>query len=124
MGSRVVCRAGILQWEEVPKVGSHDRVFVVVFSVLSVIFETNIKFLTSRYNSMKLRLGDVLIETDHIEFVERIAHHTIKIFFVSGKMLEVHCGVKSDAPATWHQDADAFIQTVQNTDAVKFFGKE
>ena len=71
---------------------------------------------------MKLRMGDVLIETDHIEIVERVAPHTVKLFFVSGKVLEVHCGVKSDAPAVWNQDADGLIQTLQNTDAVKHFG--
>ena len=73
---------------------------------------------------MKLRMGDVLIETDHIEIVERVAPHTVKLFFVSGKVLDVHCGVKSDAPAVWNQDADGLIQTLQNTDAVKHFGKE
>lgn len=73
---------------------------------------------------MKLRMGDVLIETDHIEIVERVAPHTVKLFFVSGKVLDVHCGVKSDAPAVWNQDADGLIQTLQNTDAVKHFGNE
>ena len=73
---------------------------------------------------MKLRMGDVLIETDHIEIVERVAPHTVKLFFVSGKVLDVHCGVKSDAPAVWNQDAEGLIQTLQNTDAVKHFGKE
>lgn len=72
---------------------------------------------------MKLRMGDVLIETDHIEIVERVAPHTVKLFFVSGKVLDVHCGVKSDASAVWNQDADGLIQTLQNTDAVKHFGK-
>ena len=73
---------------------------------------------------MKLRLGDVLIETDYIEIVERVAHHTVKLFFISGKVLEVHCGVKSNAPAVWNQDADGFIQTLQNTDTAKYFGRE
>ena len=73
---------------------------------------------------MKLRLGNVLIETDHIEAVERVASHTVKLFFVSGKMLEVHCGIKSEAPATWNQDAEGFIQTLQNTDAVKYLDTE
>lgn len=73
---------------------------------------------------MKLRMGDVLIETDHIEIVERVAPYTVKLFFVSGNVLEVHCGVKSDAAAVWEQDADGLIQTLQNTDAVKHFGKE
>ena len=72
---------------------------------------------------MKLRLGDTLIETDYIEYVERVASHTVKVFFVSGKTLDVHCGIKSDAAATWDQDADGFLQTLQNTDAVKVFGK-
>ena len=42
---------------------------------------------------MKLRLGDVLIETDHIEFAEKVAPHTVKLVFVSGTTLDVHCGV-------------------------------
>ena len=73
---------------------------------------------------MKLHLGNMLIETDYIEIVERVAPHTVKLFFVSGKALEVHCGIKSEAAATWNQDADGFIQTMQNTDAVKHFDKE
>ena len=73
---------------------------------------------------MKLRLGNTLIETDHIEFIERVAPHTVKLFFVSGTVINVHCGVKSDAAATWNQDADGFIQTIQNTDAIKLFGEE
>lgn len=73
---------------------------------------------------MKLRMGDVLIETDHIEIVERVAPHTVKLFFVSGKVLDVHCGVKSDTPAVWNQDAGGLIQTLHNTDAVKQFGRK
>ena len=73
---------------------------------------------------MKLRMGDVLIETDYIEVVERVAPHTVKVFFVSGKVLDVHCDIKSDAAAVWNQDADGLIQTLQNTDAVKHFGKK
>ena len=71
---------------------------------------------------MKLRLGNVLIETDYIEVVERVAAHTVKVFFASGKVLDVHCGIKSDAPAVWNQDADGFIQTIHNTDSVKNYG--
>ena len=73
---------------------------------------------------MKLRLGNTLIETDHIEFIERVAPHTVKLCFISGVVINVHCGVKSDAAATWHQDADGFIQTIQNTDAIKLFREE
>ena len=65
---------------------------------------------------MKLLLGELLIETDHIETVERVASHTVKVSFVSGYVLEVHCGIKTTAPAVWDQDADGFIQTIQNTD--------
>ena len=65
---------------------------------------------------MKLLLGKLLIETDHIETIERVAPHTVKIGFVSGYILEVHCGIKTTAPAVWNQDADGFIQTLQNTD--------
>lgn len=68
---------------------------------------------------MKLRLGDILIEVDHIEFAERVAPHTVKLTFVSGTTLAVHCGVKSDVAATWNQDTDGFLQTLENTNAVK-----
>ena len=73
---------------------------------------------------MKLRLGNVLIETNHIEVVERVAPHTCKVFFVSGYVLDVHCGIKSDAAAVSDQDANGFIQTIENTDAVKLLDKE
>ena len=69
---------------------------------------------------MKLRLEKVLIETDHIETVEKVSTHTVKIAFVSGYVLDVHCGIKSATPALWHQDADGFIQTIENTDTLKF----
>lgn len=67
---------------------------------------------------MKLQLGKVLVETNHIEMAERVAPHTVKLVFVSGNTLEVHCGISSNATATWNQDADGFIQTLQNTDRV------
>ena len=73
---------------------------------------------------MKLLLGKVLIETDYIETVEKISTHTVKIGFVSGFELTVHCGIRSEIPAVWDQDADGFIQTIHNTDAVKVFDKE
>ena len=50
---------------------------------------------------MKLRLGKVLIETDHIEMIERLSPHNVKLFFVSGNVLEVVRGIKSTAAATW-----------------------
>ena len=69
---------------------------------------------------MKLRLEKVLIETDHIETLEKVSTHTVKIGFVSGHVLVVHCGIKSTIPALWNQDADGFIQTIENTDTLKF----
>ena len=68
---------------------------------------------------MKLLLGKVLIETDHIESIERTSVHTVNIQMVSGQVIEVVCGVKTDAPAVWDQMADGFIQTIQNTDYPK-----
>ena len=65
---------------------------------------------------MKLLLGKFLIETDHIEVIEKAGPHTVKVGFVSGYILEVHCGIKTTALAVWDQDADGFIQTIQNTD--------
>ena len=68
---------------------------------------------------MKLLLGKVLIETDHIEVIEKVAQHTVKVGFVSGYILDVHCGIKTTTRAVWDQDADGFIQTIQNTDYPK-----
>ncbi len=68
---------------------------------------------------MKLRLGDVLIETDYIEMADRVAPHTVKLVFISGTTLDVHCGITSEATATWNQDADGLLQTLENTDTVK-----
>ena len=73
---------------------------------------------------MKLRVGNVLIETDYIEMVERVAPHTVKVFFTSGTVLDVHCGIKSDATAFWDQDANGFIQTIHNTDTVRVFDEK
>ena len=71
---------------------------------------------------MKLRVGEYLIETDHIEIVEWISQYNVKIYFVSGETLDVVCGIKTTAPANWDQDADAFIQMIQNTDFARFPG--
>ena len=68
---------------------------------------------------MKLRVGKFLIETDYIEMVEWLSPHTAKLYFVSGTTLDVVCGVKTTSPATWDQDASAFIETLQNTDFAK-----
>ena len=68
---------------------------------------------------MKLRLEKVLIETDHIESIERTSVHTVNIQMVSGQVIEVVCGVQTDAPTVWDQMAEGFIQTIQNTDYPK-----
>ncbi len=73
---------------------------------------------------MKLRLGSVLIETDYIEWAERASVHSVRIGFVSGDILEVHCAIKSTALATWELDAETLMQTLQNTDAVKLAGEK
>lgn len=66
---------------------------------------------------MKLLIGNVLIETDNIEAVEKLTTHTVRLYFVSGYTLEVVCGLKSTHRAVWDQDADGLIQTLQNTDS-------
>lgn len=68
---------------------------------------------------MKLQVGKVLIETDYIEMVERQSQHTVKLFFVSGRSVDVVCGIKSTTAATWPQDADAFLRVLQSTEKPK-----
>ena len=68
---------------------------------------------------MKLLVGKVLMETDHIEVVEQLSPHTVRVYFVSGQTCEVVCGIKTTGPAFWEQDVEGFMQTIQNTDYVK-----
>lgn len=68
---------------------------------------------------MKLQVGKFIIETDYIEMIERLSDHTVKLFFVSGEILDVVYGIKTTSAATWDEDADAFIQTLQNIDVEK-----
>ena len=64
---------------------------------------------------MKLFVGTDLIETDYIECVERLAAHSVKIYFVSGYELTVACGVKSVSGVHWPQDADKFMSVLAKT---------
>ena len=70
---------------------------------------------------MKLQVGKFFIETDYIEMIERLSDHTVKLFFVSGETLDVVCGIKTTAAATWPEDTDAFIKTllkIEKSDAI------
>lgn len=70
---------------------------------------------------MKLRCGDTVIETDYIEYAQKQGSSTAKIFFISGYVLDVVCGVKTTDPraATFEGTADQFLDAIENTDKVK-----
>ena len=72
---------------------------------------------------MKLLVGKVLIETDHIEMVEKLSNHIAKIYFVSGNVIEVVCGARGTAFGIWDQDVDDFIETLQHTDTLRLTEK-
>ena len=59
---------------------------------------------------MKLRVGKLLIETDHIEMVEWLSEHNVRVFFVSGMTLDIVCGMQTTSPAFSEQTADEFIR--------------
>lgn len=65
---------------------------------------------------MRLLLGNHLIETDYIESVEKLAPHSVKLYFISGHQLTVTCGVKSIGSAFWPEDANKFMTLLANTD--------
>ena len=67
---------------------------------------------------MKLLMGKLLIETDHIQTIEKLTAHTVGIIFVSGHKVEVVCGIKTTNAAVWDQDANGFLQTILNTDGI------
>ena len=64
---------------------------------------------------MKLRLGKVLIETDHIEQAEIQVyenHEWVIIKFVSGEKLQVSCKGNTDSTATWNTSAEELLHTI------------
>ena len=68
---------------------------------------------------MKLRLGKVLIETDHIEQTEIHVYEGrewITIKFVSGEKLQVSCKGDKRTPATWDMSAELLLQKIEGYD--------
>ena len=70
---------------------------------------------------MKLRCGNTVIETDHIEYTQKFSSGSAKIYFTSGYTLDVVCGIKtSDSrAATFDGTAEQFLNTIENTDKLK-----
>ena len=68
---------------------------------------------------MKLRLGKVLIETDHIEQVIDNTYENIEnvlIIFVSQEKLHVACKGSPISLATWNGTAESLIQAIEGHD--------
>ena len=69
---------------------------------------------------MKLQLGNVVIETDNIEYTEKIDNRTVDIYFISGIKVEVDCDdFYSTNSATWDGDTDNLIQVILEVDSDK-----
>ena len=70
---------------------------------------------------MKLRRGNTVIETDHIEYTQKLSSGMAKRYFTSGYTLDVVCGIKSTDPraATFDRTAGQFLDTIENTDRLK-----
>lgn len=75
---------------------------------------------------MKLRCGDTVIETNYIEYAQKQSSGTAKIYFISGNMLDVVCGLKTtDRRAVMFDGtADQFLDAIENTDTVKTAPRE
>ena len=68
---------------------------------------------------MKLRLGNVLIETDHIEQAEiQVSEYYewVAIKFVSGEKLQIACKGNTNSTATWNTSAESLIQAIEGSD--------
>lgn len=70
---------------------------------------------------MKLRCGDTVIETDYIEYAQKQSSGTARIYFISGNMLDVVCGLKTTNPraAMFEGTANQFLDAIENTDTAK-----
>ena len=44
---------------------------------------------------MKLELGNTMLETDYIEYLQRIGLSSITVYFISGAGLDIVCGLKT-----------------------------
>lgn len=66
---------------------------------------------------MKIRCGNTIIETDYIEYTQKLSSGAAKVYFTSGQTLEVLCGLKTTDPraATFEGTADQFLDTIENT---------
>ena len=66
---------------------------------------------------MKLRLGDTLIETDHIEQAVINSENTVAITFISGKSITVVCGGRSTpSRAWWDMGPEALLNHLEQQD--------
>lgn len=70
---------------------------------------------------MKLHIGDTMLETDHIEYLQKVGPHTVKVYFTSGAVLDVVCGLKTDSKdaAVFNGDANAFLIVIENVEKLK-----
>ena len=70
---------------------------------------------------MKFRCGDTVIETDYIEYVQKQSSSAARIYFISGYVLDVVCGIKTTDPraATFDGTADQFLDSIESTDKMK-----
>ena len=66
---------------------------------------------------MKLRLGNTIIETDYIEYIQKLTDHSAKITFTSGEMITVICeGPTNMDAAAFEGDLDALLDLIENSD--------
>ena len=66
---------------------------------------------------MKLRLGNTIIETNYIEYIQKLTDHSAKIIFTSGEMITVICeGTTNMGAAAFEGDLDALVDLIENPD--------
>ena len=70
---------------------------------------------------MKLQISDTLLETDYIEYLQKVGPHSVKVYFTSGAVLDVVCGLKTASlnAAVFNGDANAFLVVIENIEKLK-----
>ena len=64
---------------------------------------------------MKLRLGNTIIETDYIEYVQKLTSHSAKIAFTSGEVITVICEtIANTHVAEYDSDVDTLLDIIGN----------
>lgn len=64
---------------------------------------------------MKLRLGDTVIELEHVAYAKKISNYLVAIYFIGlNEPLNVRCGTDEGSIAGYIGDADSLMSKIES----------